>query len=519
MMCRPRSKPAIALLALGLCFAVGSYIFAAMRCANFQCSLIDLGSFYQIIAAIASGGEPISTLQPPYIAQHWFGIHFSPILYSAVPFYWLWPSPLVLQALQSVLIASACWPIFLSCQRLGLSARGSMWMGIVFLINPFVISAAIWDFHEIAFAIPLFGWLFYALIRKHFIGFTAVCALLIITKEHYGLAVFGAGLLWTYEHQDKRKGLALAAFGIAALLLITTVIMPHFAGGLVAAFDSGSLGNYRYGWITQSLSDMSVAINTLSTIIPLGMIYLVMLLLPFVFLPLGTWWWLLPAGADLAANLLSSSILLRSFLGYHSAAIIPILAMAAAKVITSKNIPETKRLLVLPLCYTLFWLTYAHGPSYWQIKHASTTLAPENQAITARISDYVAQHPDARVAVQNNLGAVLDIPPHRLTYFPHPSLKADIIIAHIDFPFDHHIDRIGNVHNMEALAYLDKLEQMVVSGRYQPVIYEQPWLLLARQEGNRQPGTEQSDILRAIRELGEKLTDLDQQSTFPPIFF
>ena len=297
----------IALLA-AIIFAALTFVFAAMRCANFHCSMIDLGSFYQVIDAIYHSSSPITTLQPPYIAKHWLGVHFSPIIFLSLPFYALWPSPLMLQLLQSGLVASAALPIYLAAKALGLAPRASLIMVLIFLINPFVISGSIWDFHEVAFAVPLFGWLMFAIITKRFKLFLLCCLGLLCTKEHYGLAVAGAGLLWALHHKEKVKGLDIVLLGLAALVATITVIMPYFAdGGVAAALDSSGIGDKRYGWLAASFSQPSLFFAAIAEIWPQWVIYGAALFLPFLFLPLFTFIWLLPVAADLATNMLSST--------------------------------------------------------------------------------------------------------------------------------------------------------------------------------------------------------------------
>src|SRR5258708_5844704 len=111
-----------------------------------------LGIFHPAIHAYAHFQAPIVPLKQP--GFNLLGDHFHPILISLVPFYWIWPSAYLLLAAQAGLMAVSIIPVGrLAIGRLGTRpgaavtvAYGLAW-GIMGLVS--------FDFHEIAFAVPI----------------------------------------------------------------------------------------------------------------------------------------------------------------------------------------------------------------------------------------------------------------------------------------------------------------------------------------------------------------------------
>lgn len=156
------------------------------------------------------------------------GDHFHPILALLAPLYWLYDSPVVLLVAQAALVVSAVIPIYLySLKKLG--KVSALFCAIVFLFSGALLEMINFDFHEIAFAVPLIAWAVYCLEEKKWTGLYVILSLLLLTKESFGILVvfFGIYLLLKryYLH-----GTILVSLGIAAFLITTKVIIPYFSG-------------------------------------------------------------------------------------------------------------------------------------------------------------------------------------------------------------------------------------------------------------------------------------------------
>jgi uncharacterized membrane protein len=86
-----------------------------------------------------------------------------------------------------------------------------------------------YDFHEIAFAVPLLACSLSALVR----GRVRACAWwalpLVFVKEDQGFTIAAIGLLIAVAYKRPRPGLLLAAWGLAWSFLAIFVIIPHFS--------------------------------------------------------------------------------------------------------------------------------------------------------------------------------------------------------------------------------------------------------------------------------------------------
>ncbi|WP_374088716.1 DUF2079 domain-containing protein [Methylomicrobium lacus] len=129
---------------------------------SFKASVNDTGAFSQAIWSILNNGAPMVTIgtAEPY---HWFGVHFHPWLYLYALLYKIYPGPEWLILTQSLAIASTALPIYKTGLRLGYTHWQSFSWTLGVLLNPFVLSAAQWDFHPVTVATPFIAWFCYCL--------------------------------------------------------------------------------------------------------------------------------------------------------------------------------------------------------------------------------------------------------------------------------------------------------------------------------------------------------------------
>jgi uncharacterized membrane protein len=193
----------------------------------------DLGIFEQAIRNYASLRPPIVDLKGP--GFNLLGDHFHPILATLAPFYAVFPTPVTLLVAQAFLFALAAAPL-VNWARRSLGTTAAVAIGGVYGLSFGMASAVGFDFHEIAFAVPLLAFSLSALGQNRF-GAAAAWALpLVLVKEDLGVstvAVIGALIAW---RGARRLGVVTALAGVAATLVEVTVLLPYF----------NSTGNYGY---------------------------------------------------------------------------------------------------------------------------------------------------------------------------------------------------------------------------------------------------------------------------------
>jgi len=182
----------------------------------------DLGIFEQTVRPWAHGQLPVVALKGPGFPE--LGDHFSPILATLAPFYRIWPSPYVLLLAPAALLAVAVVPLAgWALRALGPVAGWTVGLGCG--LSWGIASAVGFDFHEVAFAVPLVACSLSALGRGRPRAAALWALPLLLVKEDLGLTVAVIGLLIAVRGQ-RLWGPATAGAGIAGTLLEVLVVIP-----------------------------------------------------------------------------------------------------------------------------------------------------------------------------------------------------------------------------------------------------------------------------------------------------
>ena len=313
-----------------LVFAVYTTI-SLFRYLQLDPSSWDLGIFTDLVKQYAHLRAPVADVRGAGV--NLLGDHFSPIIALIAPFFLVAPSPVTLLVAQSFLTAVSVLPVtWAAADKLGRragaavgAAYGFSW-GLQQMIN--------FDFHEIAFAVPLLAFSLSALVRGRHRAAVAWALPLVFVKEDQGFTVAAIGVLAIILSQwrnDRRGailgGELLIVWGIVWSVLAITVIIPHFNAAHHYQYwsDGGTLspgGHFSAGGtVRQFFTSWPVKLQTT-----------LMLLLPTAFIALWS---------PLALIALPSIVL--RFLGtssnfwgtqwHYNATVMPILFIAAVDAI------------------------------------------------------------------------------------------------------------------------------------------------------------------------------------------
>ena len=152
----------------------------------------DLGVFTEYVKQFAHVREPIVDVRGP--GFNMLGDHFDPIVALIAPFFRLFPLPLTLLVAQVALAAVSVIPVSRAAAvKLGTgagraigAAYGFSW-GLQQMVN--------YDFHEIAFAVPLLAFSLSALVCGRRRGAALWALPLVFVKEDQGFTVAAIGIL------------------------------------------------------------------------------------------------------------------------------------------------------------------------------------------------------------------------------------------------------------------------------------------------------------------------------------
>ncbi|GAA3391491.1 DUF2079 domain-containing protein [Streptomyces roseoviridis] len=191
----------------------------------------DLGIFEQAVRAYAELRAPVVPLRGE--GFNLLGDHFHPLLAVLAPLYRLATSPLTLLVAQSALLALAAVPLVRWALR-AVGRRGAHAVAAGYGLSWGIASAAAFDFHEVALAVPLLAFSLEALGHRRWRAAVAWAAPLLLVKEDLGLtlAAIGAYVAWK---GPRPLGVTTAAAGLLGSLLQIKVLLPALAptGGYV----------------------------------------------------------------------------------------------------------------------------------------------------------------------------------------------------------------------------------------------------------------------------------------------
>jgi uncharacterized membrane protein len=186
----------------------------------------DLGIFTEYVKQYAHLHAPVVDIRGA--GFNLLGDHFHPIVALIAPFFWLFPSAITLLVAQALLAAVSVVPVSrAAADKLGTgagraigAAYGFSW-GLQQMIN--------FDFHEIAFAVPLLAFSLSALVRGRYRAAILWAVPLVLVKEDQGFTLAAIGIIIILVYRRPRAGMFLAVWGLAWSLLAITVIIPHFS--------------------------------------------------------------------------------------------------------------------------------------------------------------------------------------------------------------------------------------------------------------------------------------------------
>lgn len=459
---------------------------------SLKTSIYDTGVFDQAIWSCLNGNILLNTIN--FSAPiNWLGFHFHPILFLFVPLYKLSPSPEWLIAGQALAITLAAIPVYKTAIKLNFPDWQGIFWAISFLFNPFVLSAAIWDFHPVAIATPIIGFSIYYIISNRF-GKLLLCAsILLLCQEQFGLLVICLGISNYIFNRNVKQSLGLVLLGTAYTMIVFMYVFPALSptGSHIMMTSEGKSLN-RYNWLGNSLPAVirNILLNPL-TVLKISLIDMasykdiLLLLVPYgAVLPILGMEILLIGSADFAANILSLGKLQHSIYGYHAITLIPVIVIASMvglnRIRKMYSTRQCQRIVFLCLIsfVSLFIICIPHvfgRNSFWTL-----SLFPVKDPIIGEIQSSIPG--DASLSVQANIG------PHfsqrnRLYAYPNKVSEADFIILKLD-DIDHTLtsDRFRFIHHMlmEPENYVASIKCLLDSRNYAIHFFKPPWLVFSK---------------------------------------
>lgn len=215
------------------------YAFVSIyRHDRFASDAYDLGIFDQTIWGYSRFEVVRNTVKG---VPNLLGDHFHPALMLLAPAYWIWDDARVLLVVQALLLAAASLPIFWWARpRLGVA--GATAIQLAFLGFWGLLAGMIFDFHELALAVPAISFGLYGLLERRPAVFWPMFALGCLAKEDIALTFAAMGLYAVVVQRRPRFGLGVMSLAVAWFVVVIGAIMPAISGHRYHYWDYPSLG-------------------------------------------------------------------------------------------------------------------------------------------------------------------------------------------------------------------------------------------------------------------------------------
>ncbi|MCG3137918.1 MAG: hypothetical protein HJJLKODD_01773 [Phycisphaerae bacterium] len=286
----------------------------------------DIGYYTEMLLNVLRGRG----LSCEAFGHHFFGEHFSPILYLLVPIFALYPHIQTLMFIGAFAVLSGSWAIYALLRGQGGSMFSAGMVAIAYLLYPStsrIIYGSSYGFHEILLAIPLMLWSFHFYLRRRW-GWMLLFMLLAMGVKEDVVVVYT--VFWTYVFLRGRKwwALGLALFSAGWFYIVVQHIGPHFnhTGEYAKYYLWKNIGGTPLGIAQTLLKDPALVLGRLSSWPAVN--FCLALLLPLAILPIRRAVVLVIVPTLVFINLMDTSDF-ASIRFWHQATVIPVLWLAA----------------------------------------------------------------------------------------------------------------------------------------------------------------------------------------------
>lgn len=266
-------------------FAVYVGGLTTLRYLNYSTSTYDFGIFSQMFYYMKETFLPYTTCERSELLSH-FAVHLSPIYYLLLPGYLIFPSPVYLQIMQALIVASAVIPLFLLARRNRLSYKATAALCAAFCFHPALAGSCFYDIHENLFLAPLLLWLFYFIECRQWKLMYLFGLLACFVKEDAAFYVACAALFLFFSKKEKKHGAALFSVSVIYFFLAIMFINSFGEGAMISRYGN-FISDSEWGLLSVFRTIISNPAYILTEVfVQEKAAYMLIMLVPVAFLPL-----------------------------------------------------------------------------------------------------------------------------------------------------------------------------------------------------------------------------------------
>lgn len=445
-----------------------------LRYTTFHTSSNELGGYDRKVWQIAT--------ELPYLKSFMTAStgHFQPILILHAIFYKINDSPVVLLILQVLTVASGVIPLYYIARD---NFKKPVWIGtivLLYLLYPAVGYNAIDDFHPDHFYIPFAFWAYYLASQKKYILSIIMVGIGGLAKEPLILGGCFWGLYLVVSKKNFKLGLIVSVLFFLFFVLVVFYIKPFLSNEIV-------LKESAFSHTYSILSDPIHFFNGVTQVFSRKVLFVYVLLFPFLFLPILSWKEFLPSIPFFIIPFMSTNPVHADFQSQYTAGIIAPALVALIFFLKKLYEIQGERCANATISFvTIMMLTFhfAQGPSFLSINFWSPkwsdTWSYKNY-ISGGEHDEVIREAISLIPKDKNKFVVTPWPinhkrlAHRYNFavFPRRWEEADYIILDLKKPL-----MIGD--RVDEEVYLKELQRIRNNPEFQLEFEEDGVLLFKR---------------------------------------
>lgn len=259
------------LIPIFLCISLSVFLsmWSVLRVLTYNTHTLDLGWFSQMYHWADKTGKMATTLARNELTSH-FSIHISPVYYLLLPVYHLFPSPITLQILQSVIVASSMVPLYLIIIRHVATKVEAFFLCLAFCINPLLIGGIGFDFHENCFLALFICWMLYCIEEQNTTGIFIFGFLVCMVKEDAPIYVICISIWMMFSSIIYHDSWLMLKKNLYLLLMACI----YFGGALcyLSLFGEGAM-SFRYANLAYGEKASIAKIIKTIMLLPMKLIY------------------------------------------------------------------------------------------------------------------------------------------------------------------------------------------------------------------------------------------------------
>lgn len=417
------------ILGLGMVIYVVYFTVAGyLRYDNFYTGRFDLGNMSQTVWNTSHGKifeftNPNGTEEISRLA-----FHADFILVLLAPFYYLWSDPRMLILIQAVVVALGSIFVFLIAQHLLKGNKLPLLLATMYLLNPGVERATLYEFHAVTLATTFLLGAFYFMLKKRTVWLVIFLILAGLTKEEVWLIVALFGLYTGVFQKRFILGPLLAIGGVIMFVYLLFYAIPQAAGSQHFALSYYSDFGDKPGVIIKNM--LFSPQKTLPILfLPDRMKFFREIFGPLGYISFFSPLYLIFAGGDFMIDFLSNNSQLHQIYYQYTATLTPFIfisAMYGIKRLTRIPLRIRRVTIGVYLFIAMLLTAYLYGPLPGA-KDPNIDMFVKPLPNASQIDAYLSRLPASySIAASNNLGSHLS---HRQKIYTVPVGidKADVV--------------------------------------------------------------------------------------------